>query len=323
MAYRAYDPAIAARKMRNAEIFQETMKICRKGFYLTPTGGKVSLPALEEVSEASKFYIAPEKLDIAATAWKSEIDAVNADCIDVARELVEGGYKPIVLNMANRHTPGGGVLNGARAQEETLFRRSNLCASLYRYDEYHASLIGVKAADDGCYPMDRNTGGIYSGRVMFFRAGAKEEDALLEKPFECAVVSVAAINRPDLDAKGRLVEWAVKATKQKIRTMLRIGLIHGHDAIVLGAWGCGAFRNPPEHMAEIFDEVLHEPEFDNKYRKVRFAVIEDHNSRHSNFAPFDKRFNGKKNGSHEDELTESGAEGTPREMVRRMRKLAK
>lgn len=298
-----YDPEIAARKRRNVEIFEETLGICRKGFYVSPTGARIELPPTDGVLAASEFYRNPPKVDAIPTCVVSTVDAVNADCIAVARELVDDGYNPILLNMANRHTPGGGVLNGARAQEETLFRRSNLCASLYRYDEYHASLIGVGPADDGCYPMDRNTGGIYSGRVMFFRAGANEEDALLENPFECAVVSVAAINRPDLDADGRLTDWAIAATKQKIRTMFRIGLIHRHDAIVLGAWGCGAFRNPPEHMAELFDDVLHEPEFANKYRCVRFAIIEDHNSHHSNYAPFDKRFNGKKNRSHEDGLT--------------------
>ncbi len=44
-------------------------------------------------------------------------------------------------------------------------------------------------------------------------------------------------------------------------------------------------------MACLFHEVLGEDEFARKYRIVRFAVIEDHNSRHSNFAPFDREFN--------------------------------
>ena len=82
------------------------------------------------------------------------------------------------------------------------------------------------------------------------------------------------------------------ATKTKIRAMLRVGLLHGHDAIVLGAWGCGAFRNPPKNMARLFHEVLREPEFARKYHVVRFAVIEDRNSRYSNFAPFDRECNG-------------------------------
>lgn len=285
-----YDSKVAAKKAHNVDVFKETMDICRAGGYDTPNG-PVALPPRAEVLAASRFYDDPPRVDDKPTVGVTAIDAVNADCIDVARDLVERGYNPILLNMANRHTPGGGVLNGARAQEESLFRQSDLCVSLYQYSDYHAGLLGLPKGG-GAYPMDPNTGGIYSGRVTFFRTSQRAGDKLLETPFTCAVVSVAAINRPDLDAHGRLLPWAITATEKKIRTMLRIGLAHGHDAIVLGAWGCGAFHNPPEHMAEIFNAVLHEPEFENKFKVVRFAVIEDHNSRHSNYAPFDRQFNG-------------------------------
>ena len=285
-----YDPAIAARKEKNRQIFQETLSICRRGGYVSTSGATVALPPMGEVLAASVFYVDPPNVKGHPKVQSSVCDAVNDDCIEVARKLVEEGYKPIMLNMANRHTPGGGVINGARAQEESLFRQSNLCVSLYQFDEYHATLLGVPLGN-GRYPMVRNTGGIHSGRVTFFRTSSRNGDALVETPFECAVVSVAAINRPDLTSDGRLVDWAVRATKSKIRTMLRIGLLHGHDAIVLGAWGCGAFCNPPEHMAQLFHEVLRETEFADKYRVVRFAVIEDHNSRHSNFAPFSREFN--------------------------------
>ena len=285
-----YDPAIAERKQRNRDIFAETMRICQTGEYTAPSGAVVRLPATGDVLKASMFCRNPPRVDDVPVSGATVCDAVNDDCIEVARKLVEDGYHPIMLNMANRHTPGGGVINGARAQEESLFRQSNLCVSLYQFDEYHASLLGLPLGN-GRYPMDRDTGGIYSGRVTFFRTSSRNGDALVETPFECAIVSVAAINRPDLTSDGRLVDWAVRATKSKIRSMLRIGLLHGHDAIVLGAWGCGAFRNPPEHMAQLFHEVLRETEFADKYRVVRFAVIEDHNSRHSNFAPFDREFN--------------------------------
>ena len=287
-----YDSAIAERKQKNRDIFAETIRICQAGCYTAPSGAVVRLPAMRDVLKASVFYQNPPEVDGVPTIGTIVCDAVNGDCIEVTRKLVEYGYKPIMLNMANRHTPGGGVINGARAQEESLFRQSNLCVSLYQFDDYHAGILSLPLGD-GRYPMDRNTGGIYSGRVMFFRESSRNGDCLVETPFECAVVSVAAINRPDLTDDGRLVDWAVRATKSKIRTMLRIGLLHGHDAIVLGAWGCGAFHNPPEHMAQLFHEVLREAEFADKYRVVRFAVIEDHNSRHSNFAPFDREFNGR------------------------------
>lgn len=63
-----------------------------------------------------------------------------------------------------------------------------------------------------------------------------------------------------------------------MRTILRIGLYHGHNAIVLGAFGCGAFQNSPAHIAELFRQVINESEFKNKYHKIVFAIIEDHNS---------------------------------------------
>ena len=282
--------SISEIKMNNVRVFEETMMICRCGYYASSSGRAVHLPEREDVLAQSVFYANPPSVERVPSVGTTTIDAVNADCIDVARGLVESGYRPILLNMANRHTPGGGVLTGSRAQEETLFRRSNLCVSLYQYSDAFAGLVGVPLGV-ARYPMDRDTGGIYSGKVTFFRAGDKEGYRLLDDSFTCAVVSVAAINRPELDARGRMVDWAAAVTKSKIRSMLRIGLLHGHDAIVLGAWGCGAFRNPPVHMAELFHEVLGEEEFANKYRRVRFAVIEDHNSKSVNYAAFAAEFN--------------------------------
>jgi len=63
------------------------------------------------------------------------------------------------------------------------------------------------------------------------------------------------------------------------------------DCLVLGAFGCGAFANPPNHMAELFKEVLLEKEFIKKFKFIVFSIFEDHNSnkRHNpngNVLPF-------------------------------------
>lgn len=70
-------------------------------------------------------------------------------------------------------------------------------------------------------------------------------------------------------------EVALK-TKRKIRTILSVGLKHNHDSIVLGSFGCGAFRNPPESIAQLFKEIIEE--LDGYYKRITFAILDDHNT---------------------------------------------
>jgi len=50
-------------------------------------------------------------------------------------------------------------------------------------------------------------------------------------------------------------------------------LDNGHDSLVLGAWGCGVFKQRPVQIASMFLQILDEPEFKNKFKDIRFAVI--------------------------------------------------
>ena len=58
------------------------------------------------------------------------VKVVDEDCLIVYKDLVKKGFRPVLLNMANAHNPGGGYKRGDGAQEETLFRRSNYFQSL-------------------------------------------------------------------------------------------------------------------------------------------------------------------------------------------------
>ena len=82
----------------------------------------------------------------------------------------------------------------------------------------------------------------------------------------------------------------VEPVKNKIRSIFRIGLLHGHDSLVLRALGCGVFRNPPSHIARLFHEVMVK-EFKNKFRLLLFIIFDDHNARlkhnpEGNYLPF-------------------------------------
>ena len=81
------------------------------------------------------------------------------------------------------------------------------------------------------------------------------------------------------------------ATRRKIRAILRIARENGQRALVLSAFGCGAFRNPPRHMAELFRDELASPEFRAAFDRIVFSVIDDHNARgEGNLRPFREVF---------------------------------
>lgn len=225
--------------------------------------------------------------------FETHFSVVSEDCLDTAHRLAHRGLDSLLLNMANRRNPGGGVTSGAGAQEETIFRRSNLFRSLYQFASYASDYGLTKRAEQ--YPLDRNFGGVYSPEVTVFREDEEHGYRLMNNPFRTAVVSVASINRPALTSEGLIVPEQTPGVKNKIRTILRIALMYKHENLVLGALGCGAFRNPPKHIARLFHEVFEEREFKNQFNEVFFSILEDHNSHlghnaDGNFKPFFEEF---------------------------------
>ncbi|MBP3762859.1 MAG: TIGR02452 family protein [Bacteroidales bacterium] len=118
--------------------------------------------------------------------------------------LQQEGFNVAVLNMASRRTPGGGVIDGAGAQEQNLFRRSNLFQSMYQFAPF-ARQYGVRKSIHQ-YPLDRNFGGVYTKEATVFRASEREGYALLQQPFQMDFIAVAGINRPALTPEGMIEE---------------------------------------------------------------------------------------------------------------------
>ncbi len=79
------------------------------------------------------------------------------------------------------------------------------------------------------------------------------------------------------------------------RTRLRIGMANFHDSLVLSAMGCGAFANPPAHIAKLFHQVIEEEEFKNAFKLIDFAILDGYRTglRHNpegNLKPFQREF---------------------------------
>lgn len=277
-----------------SEVYTHTCACVQAGGYETEDGVHVTLPLTEDIGGQSRFYASEIHPQPACRFAETLVRAVREDCLLTAERIRALGEEVCVLNMANRQTPGGGVLQGCGAQEESLFRRSDYFRSLYRYSPYLAHEFGVEEAEEH-YPMHRDFGGVFSRGVTIFRGGERKGYPLLAKPWKANFIAVAALNRPEtelMDGEPRLTPLMVQASKNKIRTVLRIAVDNGQVNLVLGALGCGAFRNPPAHMAELFAEVLAEAEFHGAFKRVFFSIIEDHNSRNGgNFLPFARVFN--------------------------------
>ncbi|RBR25715.1 uncharacterized protein FIESC28_01468 [Fusarium coffeatum] len=219
------------------------------------------------------------------------IKVVNSDTLNAAIDLSglfygnfpnsnHGSKPPLVVNFANRHSPGGGWLNGAMAQEEGLCYRSSLAMSL----------------DKSLYPMERSEA-IYSPYVLIMRQDLASGHAIMNVPARdlpvVSAVTVAALHKPpvktlktkmhdeyeyETSEPGKRVfanDRGRDTTKAKIRLCLRMAAVNRHDMLVLGALGCGVYSNPPEDVAHCWLEVLREHEFSgNWWREVWFAVFD-------------------------------------------------
>lgn len=223
---------------------------------------------------------------------KTKVRVVNSDTIDAALQLSRGPLdKPVcVLNMANALRAGGGFKNGALAQEEALCYRSSLHFTLkLRF-----------------YPLpDRAT--IYSPNVLVIRESLADGHKLLDcqDPTALPVISVvssAAIFQPRVKVHlgNGYPPYSVYAnnadremTREKMRTILRTAIKNKHRKIVLGAFGCGAFRNPPKEVASLWAEILQESEFAGGWwEEVVFAVLKQGNWGKMNCTWFEQELEG-------------------------------
>jgi uncharacterized protein (TIGR02452 family) len=146
----------------------------------------------------------------------------------------------LALNFANGVHPGGGFLSGSRAQEEVLCRSSALFATL-EGDPMYAAHARRPLPDSSDWA-------ILSPDVPVFR---DDDGRPLPAPWPLAMLTCAAPYAPRVgtDASADLMG-------ARIRRVLAIARAYEYSALVLGAWGCGAFSNDPWRIAGHFREAL-------------------------------------------------------------------
>ena len=171
--------------------------------------------------------------------------------------MTDDGLRPLALNFANGITPGGGFLTGARAQEEVLCRSSALYSTLLGDPMYACH----RERDE----PDSTDWVIYSPDVPVFRTDGGRE---LDRPWLLSFITSAAPYAPVIGQpeSGDLLQ-------KRIHRVLEVATAYGYEALVLGAWGCGAFGNDTYRTACDFRSAL-EGEFAGHFSDVVFAITD-------------------------------------------------
>ncbi|WP_030965067.1 TIGR02452 family protein [Streptomyces sp. NRRL S-378] len=263
---------------RLREIARENAEILAAGGYRTRSGRQVSLAAALADAKAGTTIYGPKRVipgEQPVSGGRATVVEVTGESSTVAaRRLAAdapaapGAGRPggpvAVLNFASARNPGGGYVRGAKAQEEALCRASALYETLLEALEYYE----VHRAEVSTFYTDRV---IHSPGVPVFRDDRGE---LMEAPFLAGFLTSPAPNAGTIlrQEPERAAEIPA-ALARRAELVLEVAALHQYRQLVLGAWGCGVFRNDPAVVAEAFRGLL-TTRFAGTFERVVFAILD-------------------------------------------------
>ena len=284
----------------NITMLSDTLRILDQGFY-TLGGKRIPLKLTPAQMREISIYLPKDVQKIVKNKDFQHVHVIgrvgvgceNMDSYSLARKrtesasvlLPEGSNPVLVLNLANPVNPGGGVRNGAKAQEEDLCRKSSLLLSLEsreaaRYYQYNKSLHSYMGSDAI----------MITPQVEIIK---DENGDLLPESVVVAVMTCAApmIKR---GMEGLTDQQYQELMYNRITGMLKVAAYLEYQVLVLGAFGCGAFGNDAKVVSDLFYKALKEFDYDGMeakdfFRRIDFAVM-DRTPDQYNFKEFSRNF---------------------------------
>ena len=160
-------------------------------------------------------------------------------------------------------TPAAASAAERVAQEESLARSSGLYACIGPMQ----GMYEANKAFGSCLYTDHM---IYSPKVPVLR---DDDGTLLEVPYPASFVTAPAVNAGAVKEHER--PRVAPTMLGRMEKVLSLAVVHGHETLVLGAWGCGVFKNDTTAVARGFRHFLVESEtFRGAFRRVVFAVTD-------------------------------------------------
>lgn len=257
--------------MTNKGMAKDTLDILAKKYYINEHNEKINIGNELEICKKETVLFTPEQLSemkeftMPESSFNTKIETWKCSSLKAILQLAdeEDQEKIMCLNFASAKNPGGGFINGAEAQEESLARTSGLYESLLQAWDYYT----IHRAMESCFYTDTM---IYSPKVPVFR---KDKGELLPKPVLCNFITSPAVNagvvkRQEPERANEILD----AMDLRMDKMLSLALHQGNEVLILGAWGCGVFKNDPNEIAGLFRKHL-QGKYKNKFKRVVFAVL--------------------------------------------------
>ncbi|MBR0417901.1 MAG: TIGR02452 family protein [Erysipelotrichaceae bacterium] len=197
---------------------------------------------------ASKAYEPSMLEDREYEPVKSRQLFINQDTVNALFSINDyEDAKPVcILNFASYKYPGGMFMNGSYAQEEALCHSSTLynvlCGFENRTGYYEQNR---KQLNRGLYTHRA----IYSKDILFFDPLGKDA------PLKADVISCAAPNRSILEKYHSFSdEENEQMLRERIRFIRKLAEENGVKTLILGAWGCGVFRQDAKMVARLMNK---------------------------------------------------------------------
>lgn len=248
-------------------IANETIDIINHGFYINKNRTKVQIGDLVASSinetELIKEYACTsldkegKSLNDVSVISGSTIDTI----IDLRKQGIEGNI--IALNFASAKHAGGGFLRGTIAQEESIARTSALYPSLMSKKEFYDYNVSLNT------PLYSDLM-VYSPDVPIFR---DDKFNLLLNPVTSSILTSPAVNAGVARERGIKEKVIIDTMEKRIDKIIDFAVSKEPEVILLGAYGCGVFKNDATVVANLFKQSLSKVKTD-KDIKVIFAIYD-------------------------------------------------
>lgn len=263
------------KKQTRAKTAWETLDILTNGHYVNPHGKTVSIQSALQYAAGNTVLYRPEDFET-VFRQRDKQSAQHEGIIEVTGESTyAAAYRLVVkekqqnvccLNFASAKNPGGGFLNGAHAQEEALARASGLYTCLQQKSEMYQ----INRGHGSCLYTDHM---IYSPLVPVFRNDA---DQLLEDYYTVSVITAPAVNAGAVeDNEPENISRIKPVMLGRMEKLLSVAAAQQQTTLILGAWGCGVFRNDKGEVAGGFAALLNSDTFRYRFSRVVFAVYDN------------------------------------------------